>query len=118
MLSGRISKGRLFYWWRNAKTKSEHSENDFALELRINRHYESVSLDLEIANKTEVTVWVEEAKVVLADLVVIWQTSIPTRQAIHEIHQNVRANETLGLIRSNTPIDLRPQIGHGKPPGW
>jgi hypothetical protein len=97
MLSDRIWKDGLFRWWRKARTESEHGENDFALELRINRHYESVSLNLQIANKTDTTIWVEEAKVVLADLAVIWQTSIPTGQAIHEIHQNVRANETLRL---------------------
>ena len=97
MLSDRIWKDGLFRWRRKARTESEHGENDFALELRINRHYESVSLDLQIANKTDVTAWVEEARVVLADLAVILQTTIPTGQARREIRQNVRANETLAL---------------------
>ena len=43
------------------------------------------------------TAWVEEAKIVLTDLKVIWQTSIPTSQARREIRQNVRAHETLAL---------------------
>jgi len=57
------------------------------------------------------TVWVEEATVVLTDLDANWQTSIPTGQARREIRQNVRANESLGLSLAGAIYDAagRPQ---------
>jgi hypothetical protein len=97
MLGGGVSAYRLFRWWRKTRTESEHSKNDFAPKLRINRDDYGVTLELLLVNDASVTAWVEEAKVVLSDLEVIWQTSIPTGQAMREIRQNVGANETLGL---------------------
>jgi hypothetical protein len=97
MLAGVFSKHRLFRWWRKTRTESEYIENDFAPKLRINRYDDRVILELLLVNGSSVTAWVEEAKVVLTDLEVIWQTSIPTGQARREIRQNVRANETLAL---------------------
>jgi hypothetical protein len=51
------------------------------------------------------TVWVEEARVVLADLDATWQTSIPTCEAKHAIRQNVRANESLELSLAGAIYD-------------
>jgi hypothetical protein len=62
-------------------------------------------------NNASVTVWVEEAIVVLTDLDATWQTSIPTGQAKHKIRQNVRANESLVLSLVGAIYDAagRPQ---------
>ena len=112
MLGSGVSKYRLFRWWRKTRTESQLSENDFAPKLRINRENDRVTLELLLVNDASVTAWVEEAKIVLTDLKVIWQTSIPPGQARREIRQNVRAHETLAL-------DLARAIYHaaGRPQG-
>ena len=111
MLDGGVWKGRLFRLWRKTRAESEYVESSFASELRINRDDGGVSLDLLLVNDASMTVWVEEATVVLTDLDANWQTSIPTGQARHEIRQNVRANESLGLSLAGAIYDAagRPQ---------
>jgi len=56
-------------------------------------------------NNAGMTVWVEEAIVGLTHLDAIWQTSIPTGRARHEIRQNVRANESLELSLAGAIYD-------------
>jgi hypothetical protein len=111
MLSDRIWKDKLFRWRRKTRTESEHIEIKFASQLRINRLDGGVSLNLLLVNDACVTVWVEEAMVVLADLDAIWQISIPIGQARHEIRQNIRANESveLSLVRAIYDAAGRPQ---------
>src|SRR6266850_4184399 len=111
MLGDGVWKGRLFRWWRKTRNESEHIEIDFTPKLRINRDDGGVSLDLLLVNDARMTVWVEEATVVLTDLDAIWQTSIPNGQARHEIRQNVRANESLELSLAGAIYDAagRPQ---------
>ena len=58
-------------------------------------------------NGAGMTVWVEEARVVLTDLDATWQTAIPSGHAKHEIRQNVRANESLGLSMAGASMMLR-----------
>jgi hypothetical protein len=89
MLGDRVWKGRLFRWWQKPGSESEHIKTKFAPQLKINRYGGGVSLDLLLVNDAGMTVWVEEAIVVLTDLDAIWQTSIPTGQARHEIRQNI-----------------------------
>src|ERR1700680_4709627 len=95
MLGVRDWKDRLSRSWRKIKTETDHIEIDLAPKLRINRYGGGVSLDLLLVNDAGMTVWVEEAIVLLTDLDAIWQTSIPTGQARHEIRQNIRANKSL-----------------------
>jgi hypothetical protein len=111
MLGDQASKGRLFRGWRKPGSESEHIETKFASQLKINRYDGGGSLDLLLVNHAGITVWVEEARVVLTDLDAIWQTSIPTGQAKHEIRQNVRANESLELSLAGAVYDAagRPQ---------
>lgn len=105
MLDGRVWKDRLFCWWRKTRTELEHIEIDFAPKLRIIRNDGRVSLELLLVNDARMTVWVEEAKFVLADLDANWQSAIPTGQAIHEIRRNVRAKETLGVSLARAIYD-------------
>ena len=111
MLSNGVWKGRLFRWWPRTRADSEHMEIDFAPELRIIRDDGWVSLELLLVNNATMTVWVEEAKVVLADLDANWQTAIPTGQASHEIRQNVIAKEMLAISLARAIYDAagRPQ---------
>ena len=105
MLGDGVWKGRLFRWWRKTRNESEHIEIDFTPKLRINRDDGGVSLDLLLVNDAGMTVWVEEATIVLTDLDAIWQTSIPNGQARHEIRQNGRANESLELSLAGAIYD-------------
>ena len=100
-----VWKGRMSRWWRKTRNESGHIEIDFAPKLRINRDDGGASLDLLLVNNAEMTVWVEEATVVLTDLDATWQTSIPTGQANHEIRQIVRANESLELSLAGAIYD-------------
>jgi hypothetical protein len=101
----------MFRWWQKPGSESEHIKTKFAPQLKINRYDGGGSLDLLLVNDVGITVWVEEARIVLTDLDAIWQTSIPTGQAKHEIRQNVRANESLELSLAGAVYDAagRPQ---------
>jgi hypothetical protein len=111
LLGDRVWKGRMFRWWQKPGSESEHIKTKFAPQLKINRYDGGGSLDLLLVNDVGITVWVEEARIVLTDLDAIWQTSIPTGQAKHEIRQNVRANESLELSLAGAVYDAagRPQ---------
>jgi hypothetical protein len=97
MLGDRVWKGRLFRWWQKPGSELEHIKTKLAPQLKINRYDGGGSLDLLLVNDAGITVWVEEARIVLTDLDATFQTSIPTGQARHEIRQNIRANESLEL---------------------
>jgi len=105
MLGDRVWKGILFRWWRKPGFELEHIEIKFSPQLKINRYDGGGSLDLLLVNDANLTVWVEEARVVLTDLDATWQTAIPTCQAKHEIRQNVRANESLELSLAGAIYD-------------
>jgi hypothetical protein len=97
LLGDRVWKGRLFRWWQKPGSESERIEIDFAPKLRIIRDNGWVSLELLLANRSKVTVWVEEARVVLSELDANWQTSIATGQAKHEIRQHVPPDDGLAM---------------------
>jgi hypothetical protein len=101
----------LFRLWRKTRAESEYAESSFAPELRIIRDDGWTSLELLLVNNATMTVWVEEAKVVLTDLDANWQTSFPTGQASHEIRQNVIAKEMLSVSLAGAIYDAagRPQ---------
>jgi hypothetical protein len=111
MLGGRVWKGKLSGIWRKIENESEHSETNFSAKLRIIRDDGWVSLELLLLNDARMTVWVEEAKVVLTDLDANWQTSIATGQARHEIRQSVQPKETLSVSLASAIYDAsgRPQ---------
>ena len=111
MLSDRAWKGRLFRLWHKIKSGTAQAAIKFTPKLTINRNYGWTSLELRLINNASVTVWVEEAVVVLTDLDTSWQTSIPAGQAKHEIRQHVRAHESLELSLAEAIYDAggRPQ---------
>jgi len=105
MLGDGVWKGRLFRWCGRLGTNQNTSKLILRPKLRINRDDGGVSLDLQLVNDAGMTVWVEDATIVLTDLDAIWQTSIPNGQARHEIRQNVRANESLELSLAGAIYD-------------
>jgi hypothetical protein len=87
----------LFRRWRKTKPEPGRVQIDFSGRLRVFHNDDWVSLELVLVNRSEVTVWVEDATVALTDLDTCWQAGIPTGRARHPISQNVRPNEELGV---------------------
>src|SRR5205807_2112543 len=69
-------------------------------------------LELFLVNRSNVTVWVEEAAVVLSNLEANSQTSISTGQARHKILQNISPNDSLGVSLVGSIYE-----GAGRPQG-
>ena len=88
---------RLFPWLHKNKGESNPAEIRFLPRLTITRYDEWVYLELVLENRSDWTVWVEEATVILDDLDAVSQSEVATGQARHEILQNVRANDTLSV---------------------
>jgi hypothetical protein len=86
---------RLLFW--RQKNKSKSSQIVFGPKLAIRREIGWGYLELLVANRSNRTVWVEEATVVLSDLNSVAQYEVAPEQARHEIRQNVRPNDTLSL---------------------
>jgi hypothetical protein len=101
----------LFRWWRKTKAEPGGFQIDFSARVRLFRQDDWTYLELSLVNRSNVTVWVEEAVVVLSNLEANWQTSISTGQARHKVLQNIRPNDTLGvsLVGSIYEAAGRPQ---------
>jgi len=104
---------RLFRRWR--KTKSEPSPPDsrtnFSALLRIFRQDGWVYLELLLINRSDVTIWVKEATVVLSELKANWQTTTSSGQVKHDILQNIGPDDTLRVSIARDIYDAagRPQ---------
>jgi hypothetical protein len=86
---------RLLHWRQN--NKSDSFQLEVAPKLAIRRGNGWGYLELFVANRSNRTVWVEEATVILADLNSVAQFEVAPGQARHEIRQNVGPNDTLSL---------------------
>jgi len=102
----------LFRRWRKTEPEPGGSRIDFSARLRDFRDDGWVCLELLLVNRSNVTVWVEEAMVVLSELETNWQTSISTGQARHEVLQNIRPDDTLRVSLVGDIYDAA-----GKPQG-
>lgn len=87
----------LFRPWRKTNPQPEGFQIDFSARLRLFREDDWAYLELLLVNHSNVTVWVEEATIVLSELEANWQTSIATGQTKHKILQNIGPNDTLGV---------------------
>jgi hypothetical protein len=88
---------RLLPWRQKNKAESRSAQIKFGPKLMICREKGWGYLELRLVNRSNWTVWVEEATVVLADLNSVGQFEVAPEQARHEIRQNVGANDTLSL---------------------
>jgi len=84
-------------WKRKNRPESKSGQIKFDPKLLVSREKGWGCLELLLANRSSWTVWVEEATVVLADLVAICQSEVATGEARHEIHQNVGAIDSLSV---------------------
>jgi hypothetical protein len=85
----------LFRRRRKAKPAPGDFQIDFSAGLRVFPDDGWVYLELLLVNRSNVSVWVEEAVIVLSELEANWQTSVSTGPARHEILENIRPNDTL-----------------------
>jgi hypothetical protein len=101
---------RLFGWW-SSRTDKGSIRNQFVPTLEIMEGDGCVIPELLMVNNSNVTVWVEEATVVLSDLNTNWQTSIAPGQARREIHQNIPPRDSLAVSLTGAMYDAagRPQ---------
>src|SRR5258706_14518437 len=97
MLRDRAWKGRLFRLWRKIKSGTAQAAIKFMPKLTLNRNCGWTSLELLLVNNASMTVWLEEAVVVLTDLDTSWQTSITAGQTQNEILSKTRTNESIGI---------------------
>ncbi len=98
-------------WRQKDKADSKSAQIKFAPKLRITREGGWQYLELQLVNRSSWAVWVEEASVVLADLVADFQTVVPPEQTKHVILQNVNPNETFSVSFAGAIYDAagRPQ---------
>jgi hypothetical protein len=101
----------LFRRWRKTKPEPADSQTDFSALLRIFRQDGWVYLELLLINRSEVTVWVEKATIVLSELKANWQTTTSSGQAKHDILQNIGPDDTLrvSFVRALYDAAGRPQ---------
>ena len=102
---------RFLSWRRKNKVESSPAQIKFVPKLRITRQDGWTYLELQLVNRSSWTVWVEEARLVLADLDAHWQTGVPTGQVIHKIRQNVVPGDVLSVSLAAAIYDAagRPQ---------
>jgi hypothetical protein len=104
-------KNRLFHWGRTRGTASQPIQIDFDPQLAITNADSLGSLDLQLVNRSNVTVWVEEATIVLTDLEADSQASLATGREKHKIRQPVGAHFTLSMSLAGAVYEAagRPQ---------
>src|SRR5690348_5963157 len=102
---------RLLPWRQKNKSESKSTQIIFAPKLAIIRPNGWADAELQLVNRSNCSVWVEEALVTLADLDTVFQTVVPAGGARHKILQNVGPNETLELSLALAIYDAagRPQ---------
>lgn len=102
---------RLLPWRRRNKLERTAAQIKFAPKLEITRENDWVYLELQLANRSSWTVWVQEATCVLIDLDAEQQTSVSNGQAKHGILQNVAPQDILRVSLARTIYDAagRPQ---------
>lgn len=104
----------LFRRWRKTKPESGGVQVDFSAQLKVFHDGDWVSLELLLVNRSNLTVWVESATVVLSELDANWQASISTGQARHQVLQTVWPHDTLRVSLAGAIYEAagRPQGAH------
>jgi len=86
----------LLFQYRHRKDRSV-IKVDLRPAIRIASFDGWASLELQIVNRSDVTVWIEGADLVLTDLDVNFQTALATGQDTHGIRQAIPPHESLSL---------------------
>jgi hypothetical protein len=101
----------LLPWRRKNAVEAKFAQINFAPRLTITRDNGWTYLQLELVNRSNWRVWVEEASVVLTALNAEMQPDDPTGRAKHKLFRNVGPNQTLSVSLAETIYDAagRPQ---------
>jgi hypothetical protein len=101
----------LSQYWRRKDGNLSLIKIDLKPVVRIKRFDGWVSLELDLVNRSSVTAWLEEAKLVITDLETNFQTALATSQVVHRIRQAIPPNETLSMSLAGSLYEAagRPQ---------
>jgi hypothetical protein len=89
---GRNLWERWIAWRHEKRTDLSSGQIEVIPKLSLNRSDGWLALELVLENRSDLTVWTEDATIVLADLDANSQTRIPPGQVVHKIRQNIGAN--------------------------
>ena len=87
----------LFLYRRHKKVSFSEIEIDLRPAVRITSFDGWQALELQVFNRSDVKVWIEEAKLVITDLEANFQTALATGQHIQKISQAVVPDECLSM---------------------
>jgi hypothetical protein len=101
----------VFLYRRHKKDNFSEVRIDLRTAVRITSFDGWVALELELINRSDVNLWIEEAKLVITDLEANYQTAPATGQQIHKIRQAVIPDECRSISLAGSLYDAagRPQ---------
>ncbi len=101
----------LFRSRRRKKDSSSGIQIDLSSAVRITSSDGWVALELQLVNHSFATVWIEEAKFVITDLIANFQTALATGQHMHKIGQAILPDECLSMSLAGSLYEAagRPQ---------
>ena len=101
----------LFLFRRHKKDTFSEIQIDLRPAVRITSFDGWQALELQVFNRSDVKVWIEEAKLVITDLEANFQTALATGQHIQKISQAVVPDECLSMSLAGGLYDAagRPQ---------
>jgi len=101
----------LFLYRQRKKDIPSEIQIDLCPAVRITDFDGWQALELQLVNRSDAKVWVEEANLVITDLEANFQTALATGQHIHKIRQPVVPDECLSMSLTGSLYDAagRPQ---------
>ena len=106
-----ILSALLFLYRQRKKEILSEIQIDLCPAVRITSFDGWQALELQLVNRSDVKVWVEEANLVITDLEANFQTALATGQHIHKIRQPVVPDECISMSLTGSLYDAagRPQ---------
>lgn len=102
----------LRYWQSKYGTSSDISVDLYPVDRLA--HFDGWSiLELELTNRSNVTVWIEAADLKLSDIEAQFQTALPAGQSLHSIRQAVLPHESISMSLNECIYKAA-----GNPQGW
>jgi hypothetical protein len=108
-----LTLGAILFQYNRRRKKDDLSQIyiDLRPAVRIASFKGWASLELRLVNRSSVTVWLEEAKLVITDLEANFQTALATGHTTHRIMQTVLPHEPLSMSLAGSLYEAagRPQ---------
>jgi hypothetical protein len=102
---------RLFSWRLQDHNELNPQRVEFVSKLRLNRSDGWAALELFLKNRSQASVWVEDATLILTELDTSSHIALPSGQARHQILQDIQPNDELSVSVAEAIYDAagRPQ---------